>query len=100
MDDAVQKLEKLGIVSRVRFTSISSCPRLLLSKRIFPFSFQGRILMQLHDTSPSQDDSGRYSCVDLKQANEIIGITTEEVVLKATEGEEFTENNLPCPPTE
>ncbi|GMN57380.1 hypothetical protein TIFTF001_026484 [Ficus carica] len=62
VDDAVQKLEKLGIVSR--------------------------------------DDSGRYSCVELKQANEIIGITTEEVVLKATEGEGFTENNLPCPPTE
>ncbi|PON50488.1 hypothetical protein TorRG33x02_314140 [Trema orientale] len=49
VDDAVQKLEKLGIVS--------------------------------------QDSSGRYSCVDLKQANEIIGITTEEVVLKATEGD-------------
>ncbi|PON35509.1 hypothetical protein PanWU01x14_335980 [Parasponia andersonii] len=49
VDDAVQKLEKLGIVCR--------------------------------------DSSGRYSCVDLKQANEIIGITTEEVVLKATEGD-------------
>ncbi|XP_062105315.1 uncharacterized protein LOC133816969 [Humulus lupulus] len=32
----------------------------------------------------SQDSTGMYSCVDLKQANEIIGITTEEFVLKAT----------------
>jgi len=45
VDDAVQKLEKLGIVSR--------------------------------------DTVGRYNCVGLKRANEIIGITTEELVLKA-----------------
>ncbi|KAF4385659.1 hypothetical protein F8388_010215, partial [Cannabis sativa] len=32
----------------------------------------------------SKDSTGMYSCVDLKQANEIIGITTEEFVLKAT----------------
>ncbi|XP_024017818.1 uncharacterized protein LOC21390957 [Morus notabilis] len=61
VDDAVQKLEKLGIVSR--------------------------------------DSTGRYSCVDLKKANEIIGVTTEEVVLNATEGARFAKN-LPCPPTE
>ncbi|KAE9449033.1 hypothetical protein C3L33_19076, partial [Rhododendron williamsianum] len=45
VDDAVQKLEKLGIVSR--------------------------------------DTIGRYNCVGLKRANEIIGVTTEELVLKA-----------------
>ncbi|KAM1014831.1 hypothetical protein ACFX2I_044662 [Malus domestica] len=45
VDDAVQKLEKLGIVTR--------------------------------------DTLGRYNSVGLKRANEIIGTTTEEVVLKA-----------------
>ncbi|KAL6508125.1 hypothetical protein OROHE_021667 [Orobanche hederae] len=45
VDDAVYKLEKLGIVSR--------------------------------------DTVGRYQCVALKRANEIIGTTTEELVLKA-----------------
>ncbi|KAF8400090.1 hypothetical protein HHK36_015965 [Tetracentron sinense] len=45
VDDAIQKLEKLGIVA--------------------------------------QDTSGRYYCVGLKRANEIIGTTTEELVLKA-----------------
>lgn len=28
-----------------------------------------------------QDDLGQYSSVDMKRANEIIGTTTEEVVL-------------------
>ncbi|KAF9619054.1 hypothetical protein IFM89_004412 [Coptis chinensis] len=46
--DAVQKLEKLGIVAR--------------------------------------DTIGRYYCVSLKHANEIIGTTTEEMVLKAKQG--------------
>lgn len=46
--DAVQKLEKLGIVSR--------------------------------------DSLGRVYCVGLKRANEIIGTTTEELVLKAKQG--------------
>ncbi|KAI6700893.1 hypothetical protein NL676_015217 [Syzygium grande] len=45
VDDAVEKLEKLGIVAR--------------------------------------DSIGRYCCVDLKRANEIIGTTTEELVLRA-----------------
>ncbi|XP_042012567.1 uncharacterized protein LOC121761045 [Salvia splendens] len=45
VDDAVHKLEKLGIVC--------------------------------------QDTIGRYYCVGLKRANEIIGTTTEELVLKA-----------------
>lgn len=44
VDDAIQKLEKLGIVSR--------------------------------------DSIGRYFCVGLKRANEIIGTTTEELVMK------------------
>ncbi|XP_018718220.2 uncharacterized protein LOC104419098 [Eucalyptus grandis] len=47
VDDAVDKLEKLGIVSRL------------------------------------QDSLGSYHCVGLKDANEIIGSTTEELVLKA-----------------
>ncbi|XP_022895033.1 uncharacterized protein LOC111409249 [Olea europaea var. sylvestris] len=47
VDDAVYKLEKLGIVSR--------------------------------------DSFGRYFCVGLKHANEIIGMTTEEVVMKAAQ---------------
>ncbi|KAK9061634.1 hypothetical protein SSX86_018816 [Deinandra increscens subsp. villosa] len=46
VDDAVHKLEKMGIVAR--------------------------------------DSIGRYYCVGLKRANEIIGTTTEEHVLKAT----------------
>ncbi|XP_030450235.2 uncharacterized protein LOC115672559 [Syzygium oleosum] len=45
VDDAVEKLEKLGIVAR--------------------------------------DSIGRYYCVDLKRANEIIGTTTEELVFRA-----------------
>ncbi|MED6105909.1 hypothetical protein PIB30_000037 [Stylosanthes scabra] len=48
VDDAVGKLEKLGIVTR--------------------------------------DTIGRYQCVGLKRANEIIGTTTEELVLKARQG--------------
>ncbi|GAV82810.1 DUF3754 domain-containing protein [Cephalotus follicularis] len=48
VDDAVNKLEKLGIISR--------------------------------------DTIGRYYCVGLKRANEIIGTTTEELVLKAKLG--------------
>ncbi|XP_050234086.1 uncharacterized protein LOC126682436 isoform X2 [Mercurialis annua] len=48
VDDAVHKLEKLGIVAR--------------------------------------DSLGRYYCVGLKRANEIIGTTTEELVLKAKQG--------------
>lgn len=48
VDDAVEKLEKLGIVSR--------------------------------------DSVGRYFCIGLKRANEIIGTTTEELVLKAKQG--------------
>ncbi|GMY12965.1 DUF3754 domain-containing protein, partial [Fagus crenata] len=45
VDDAVQKLEKLGIIAR--------------------------------------DSIGRYYCMGLKRANDIIGTTTEELVLKA-----------------
>ncbi|GLT68733.1 hypothetical protein SLA2020_409380 [Shorea laevis] len=48
VEDAVQKLEKLKIVSR--------------------------------------DSIGRYYCVGLKRANETIGVTTEELVLKAKQG--------------
>ncbi|KHN28596.1 hypothetical protein glysoja_021417 [Glycine soja] len=48
VDDAVEKLEKLGIVTR--------------------------------------DSVGRYQCVGLKRANDIIGTTTEELVLKAKQG--------------
>ncbi|KAL5793515.1 hypothetical protein ACOSP7_002109 [Xanthoceras sorbifolium] len=49
VDDAVQKLQKLKIVSR--------------------------------------DTQGRYACVDVKHANEIIGTTTEEVVINAKQGD-------------
>ncbi|KAI9070464.1 hypothetical protein K1719_047574, partial [Acacia pycnantha] len=48
VDDAVHKLENLGIVTR--------------------------------------DSIGRFQCVGLKRANEIIGTTTEELVLKAKQG--------------
>ncbi|GER31932.1 hypothetical protein STAS_07960 [Striga asiatica] len=51
VDDAVHKLEKLGIVCR--------------------------------------DTIGRYYSVGLKRANEIIGTTTEELVLKAKQGSAF-----------
>jgi hypothetical protein len=33
-----------------------------------------------------QDPIGRYQCVGLKRANEIIGVTTEELVIKAKLG--------------
>lgn len=33
-----------------------------------------------------QDSVGRYYCVGLKRANEIIGTTTEELVLKVKQG--------------
>ena len=33
-----------------------------------------------------QDSLGRYFCVSLRRANEIIGTTTEELVLKAQQG--------------
>ncbi|CAN1826988.1 hypothetical protein LINPERHAP1_LOCUS31778 [Linum perenne] len=60
IDDAVQKLEKLGIVSK--------------------------------------DENEKYSCAGLQEANDIIGTTTEEVVLKATGGaaifSDFTSNIL------
>ncbi|XP_042969293.1 uncharacterized protein LOC122302216 isoform X5 [Carya illinoinensis] len=48
VDDAVYKLEKLGIIAR--------------------------------------DSVGRYYCIGLKRANEMIGTTTEELVLKARHG--------------
>ncbi|KAG7981528.1 hypothetical protein I3843_04G000800 [Carya illinoinensis] len=48
VDDAVHKLEKLGIIAR--------------------------------------DSVGRYYCIGLKRANEMIGTTTEELVLKAKQG--------------
>ncbi|KAL2939525.1 Ketol-acid reductoisomerase (NADP(+)) [Bienertia sinuspersici] len=48
VDDALQKLEKLGIITR--------------------------------------DSIGRYFTVSLKRANEIIGTTTEELVMKARQG--------------
>ncbi|WOK97478.1 hypothetical protein Cni_G06186 [Canna indica] len=51
VEDAVKKLEKLGIVSR--------------------------------------DSAGRIFCVPLKRANEIIGTTTEELVMKVQEGRAF-----------
>ncbi|XP_044501331.1 uncharacterized protein LOC123224441 [Mangifera indica] len=56
VDDAIQKLEKLGIVS--------------------------------------QDSSGNCTCVDVKTANEIIGTTTEEVVLRAKQGETETKTTI------
>ncbi|XP_057982533.1 uncharacterized protein LOC131167711 isoform X2 [Malania oleifera] len=48
VDDAIRKLEKLGLVA--------------------------------------QDATGRYSCIGLKHANDIIGTTTEEFVLTANQG--------------
>ncbi|CAN4117643.1 unnamed protein product [Withania somnifera] len=59
VDDAVQKLEKLGIVSK--------------------------------------DEIGRYYCIGLTRANEIIGTTTEEVVLKAkAQADGFRDLNVKC----
>ncbi|CAH2072806.1 unnamed protein product [Thlaspi arvense] len=51
VDDAVKKLEKLGLVSR--------------------------------------DSEDKYRCVNMKEANEIMGTTTEEMVLKARRGGEY-----------
>ncbi|CAA7031456.1 unnamed protein product [Microthlaspi erraticum] len=51
VDDAIKKLEKLGLVSR--------------------------------------DSGDRYGCVSMKEANEIMGTTTEEMVLKARDGADY-----------
>lgn len=72
--DAVQKLEKLGVVMRVSFISD------IISQFIF-FSLTIIFLAIL-----TQDSIGRIYCVGLKRANEIIGPTTEELVLKAKQG--------------
>lgn len=37
------------------------------------------------ERNQKQDADGAYSCVDLRSANDIIGITTEEIVNKAKE---------------
>ncbi|OAO91804.1 hypothetical protein AXX17_AT5G13370 [Arabidopsis thaliana] len=52
VDDAITKLEKLGLVSR--------------------------------------DSEDKYRCVEMKEANEIMGTTTEEMVLKARQGGTFS----------
>ncbi|CAN8236512.1 unnamed protein product [Cochlearia groenlandica] len=54
VDDAVTKLEKLGLVSR--------------------------------------DSEDKYTCVNMKEANEIMGTTTEEMVLKARNGSDYEED--------
>ncbi|KAK3183914.1 hypothetical protein Dsin_031200 [Dipteronia sinensis] len=56
VDDAVQKLEKLGIVSR--------------------------------------DDDGRYFCDGFKHANDIIGVTTDELVSSKLVKDLSTASNL------
>ncbi|KAK4846869.1 hypothetical protein QYF36_022817 [Acer negundo] len=56
VDDAIQKLEKLGIVSR--------------------------------------DDDGRYFCDGFKHANDIIGMTTEELVSSKLVKDLSMANNL------
>ncbi|KAF9600924.1 hypothetical protein IFM89_013831 [Coptis chinensis] len=62
VDDAVQKLEKLGIVAR------------------FPSLVSDVLICAWPDTI------GRYYCISLKCVNEIIDTTTEEMVLKAKQG--------------
>lgn len=73
MDDAVEKLEKLGVVSRVRFLPI------LIDILI---KFPVIISNTFYDLN-CQDSIGRHFAVSLKRANEIIGTTTEELVMKA-----------------
>ncbi|BAB11122.1 unnamed protein product [Arabidopsis thaliana] len=55
VDDAITKLEKLGLVSR--------------------------------------DSEDKYRCVEMKEANEIMGTTTEEMVLKARQGGEYEDED-------
>ncbi|KAL0728153.1 hypothetical protein Bca4012_024246 [Brassica carinata] len=56
VDDAVKKLEKLGLVSR--------------------------------------DSEDKYRCVSLKEANDIMGTTTEEMVLKARSGGDYEDEEV------
>lgn len=67
--DAVQKLERLGIITRV-------------SSYIL-FYFYYHFVKNYTEFYCIQDSIGRICCVPLKRANEIIGATTEELVLKA-----------------
>ncbi|KAF2564954.1 hypothetical protein F2Q70_00014298 [Brassica cretica] len=56
VDDAVKKLEKLGLVSR--------------------------------------DSEDKYRCVSIKEANDIMGTTTEEMVLKARSGGDYEDEEV------
>jgi len=55
---------------------------------VTPYKFlrRFRFLCWLKTLVVIQDSVGRYQCVGLKRANEIIGTTTEELVLKARQG--------------
>ncbi|OEL27495.1 hypothetical protein BAE44_0011486 [Dichanthelium oligosanthes] len=72
--DAIKKLEKLSIVHRMHWVFKLSCMMyvakqlMICTSKVFLFS---------------QDSIGRILCVPLKRANEIIGTTTEELVMRA-----------------
>nr|CAB3465880.1 unnamed protein product [Digitaria exilis] len=67
--DAIKKLEKLSIVHRVNLIQFFVMLKYLLTIR--------------HIFKPPDDSIGRILCVPLKRANEIIGTTTEELVMRA-----------------
>jgi hypothetical protein len=96
--DAVKKLEKLGIVSRVRLSNSWSAESSFVAKTIiyfsasfFPHRKYSTILhvpelisnLLILSLNLCQDSIGRIICVPLKRANEIIGTTTEEMVMRA-----------------
>ncbi|CAK7348124.1 unnamed protein product [Dovyalis caffra] len=83
VDDAVEKLEKLGIVARTSKKDQLDEQAFLhhLNKLL-----KASVTQVFQFVVPAKDSLGRYFCVGLKRANEIIGTTTEELVLKAKHG--------------
>nr|CAB3462061.1 unnamed protein product [Digitaria exilis] len=67
--DAIKKLEKLSIVHRVNLTQF--------------FVMLKLVRQQIRNFLAARDSIGRILCVPLKRANEIIGTTTEELVMRA-----------------
>lgn len=79
VDDAVKKLEKLGLVSRVSWWW--SCLPYVCS-------------VSKTNIEVGQDSEDKYRCVSIKEANDIMGTTTEEMVLKARSGGDYEDEEV------
>jgi hypothetical protein len=103
VDDAISKLEKLEIVSKVRTPQLFLSLLLLLLLRIFKPEFFAQIchcfsissaVKSSNENCPQidkvfgspsekmQDSEGMYTDESLTHANDIIGVTTDELVEK------------------